>query len=168
MRQHGCPIVNVLFLTASTAWRKAGQAGRLRCMRSRGVRDRRQARRRERGPVGAVVADQRSRPSPALERLRPPQLGACDAPAAIYCASVSPSVRCVSTILRRTPASLPQKVRWKQRSVARRGVHHCAPLQVDLGRLDLALAQVCVPGLQLSNEERLRLANRGSDALCFR
>jgi hypothetical protein len=52
------------------------------------------------------------------------------APAAIYCASVSPSVRCVSRKVRRTPASVSDNVRRKGPVIARRAVHHCAPLQL--------------------------------------
>jgi hypothetical protein len=49
---------------------------------------------------------------------------------AIYCASVSPSVRCVATIVRRTPTSVSDNVRRKWPSIARRTVHHCARLHV--------------------------------------
>jgi hypothetical protein len=48
----------------------------------------------------------------------------------IYCASVSPNLRCVSTIVRRMPASISANVRRKWHSIARRAVHHCAPLRV--------------------------------------
>jgi hypothetical protein len=44
----------------------------------------------------------------------------------IYCASVSPSVRCVSTIMRRTPASVSDNVRRKRPSIARPAVHRSA------------------------------------------
>jgi hypothetical protein len=49
---------------------------------------------------------------------------------AIYCASVSPSVRCVSPIVRLKPSSVSDNVRRKRRSIARRAIHHCAPLQL--------------------------------------
>jgi hypothetical protein len=52
------------------------------------------------------------------------------APRVIYCASVSPNVRCVSTIVRPTPASVSDNLRRKRCSIARRAVHHCAPLQL--------------------------------------
>ena len=55
---------------------------------------------------------------------------------AIYCASVSPGVRCVSTIVRRTPASVSDNVRRKWPSIARRAVHYCAPLHLS-GRWQL-------------------------------
>src|SRR5271157_6307707 len=53
------------------------------------------------------------------------------APTTAYCASVSPSVRYVSVIVRQTHASVSANVRRKRRSVARRGVHHCAPLHLS-------------------------------------
>jgi hypothetical protein len=53
------------------------------------------------------------------------------APMTVYCASVSSSVRCVSTSVRRTPASVSDNVRRERPSIARRAVHHCAPLQLS-------------------------------------
>jgi hypothetical protein len=52
------------------------------------------------------------------------------APVFDYCASVSPNLRCVSTIVRRRPDSVSGNVHRKRRSIARRAVHHCAPLPV--------------------------------------
>jgi hypothetical protein len=52
------------------------------------------------------------------------------APQANYCASVSPSLRPVSAIVRRRPASVSDNVRQKPAFIARRAVHHCAPLQI--------------------------------------
>jgi hypothetical protein len=49
---------------------------------------------------------------------------------AIYCASVSPSVRYVSSNVRLTLASVSRNVRRKWAFIARRAVHHCAPLQL--------------------------------------
>jgi hypothetical protein len=48
----------------------------------------------------------------------------------IYCASVSPIVRYVSAIVRLTPTSVSDNLRWKRLSIVRRAVHHCAPLQL--------------------------------------
>jgi hypothetical protein len=59
----------------------------------------------------------------------------------IYCASVSPNVRCVSTIVRRSPASVSANVRRKPRSIARRAVHHCAPLHIGDVRATAGLCQ---------------------------
>ena len=39
-------------------------------------------------------------------------------------------MRCVSTIVRRTPASVSDNLRRKRPSIARRAVHHCAPLHL--------------------------------------
>ena len=63
------------------------------------------------------------------------------APQATYCASVSQNVRCVSTIVRLEPASVSDNVRRKRRSIARRAVHYCAPLQlVSVQRVDQPFA----------------------------
>jgi len=51
-------------------------------------------------------------------------------PPFIDCASVSPSVRCVSPIVRRTRLSVSRNLRRKRRSIARRTVYHCAPLHI--------------------------------------
>jgi hypothetical protein len=53
---------------------------------------------------------------------------------AIYCASVSPSVRYVSSNVRLTLASVSRNVRRKWPSIARRAVHDCAPLHLRLKR----------------------------------
>jgi hypothetical protein len=50
--------------------------------------------------------------------------------AIVYCASVSQSVRCVSTNVRRTPASVSDNVLRKGPSIARLADHHCAPLHI--------------------------------------
>ena len=52
------------------------------------------------------------------------------APAVIYCASVSPNLRCVSANVRRTPASVSDNLRRKWPSIARRTVYYCASLQL--------------------------------------
>jgi hypothetical protein len=49
------------------------------------------------------------------------------APTIVYCASVSPKVRSVSTIVRRMPTSVSNNVRRNRPSIAHRTVHHCAP-----------------------------------------
>jgi hypothetical protein len=56
------------------------------------------------------------------------------APRVIYCASVSPNLRCVSTIVRPTPTSVSDNVRRKRPSIARLAVYHCASLHVVTGR----------------------------------
>jgi hypothetical protein len=56
------------------------------------------------------------------------------APAIAYCASVSPNLRCVSANVRQTAASVSGNVRRKQCSIARRAVHHCAPLHIESGQ----------------------------------
>ena len=48
----------------------------------------------------------------------------------IYCASVSPIVGSVSATARRKPVSVSDNVRWKPTFIARRAVHHCAPLHL--------------------------------------
>jgi hypothetical protein len=53
------------------------------------------------------------------------------APPVGYCASVSPSGRCVSRNVRPPPSSVSDNVRRKWPSIARRTVHYCAPLQVS-------------------------------------
>jgi hypothetical protein len=53
------------------------------------------------------------------------------APRVIYCASVSPNLRCVSTIVRPTPTCVSDNVRRKWPSIARRAVHYCAPLHLQ-------------------------------------
>jgi len=55
------------------------------------------------------------------------------APAIVYCASVSPNVRCVSANVRQTAASVSDNVRRKSPSIARRAVHYCAPLHLEVG-----------------------------------
>jgi hypothetical protein len=55
------------------------------------------------------------------------------APASVYCASVSPNLRCVSAIVRQTAASVSGNVRRKRPSIARLAVHHCAPLHIEVG-----------------------------------
>ena len=52
------------------------------------------------------------------------------APPAIYCASVSRNLRCVSPIVRPTPTSVSDNVRRKWPSIARRTVYYCAPLHI--------------------------------------
>ena len=52
------------------------------------------------------------------------------APTILYCASVSPIVRCVSANVRQTATSVSDNLRRKGPSIARRAVHHCASLQV--------------------------------------
>jgi hypothetical protein len=54
----------------------------------------------------------------------------CRAPFVIYCASVSPSVRRVSSNVRLVLASVSRNVRRKLAFIARRAVHHCAPLHL--------------------------------------
>ena len=54
----------------------------------------------------------------------PPCAGLCDL------ASVSLTVRSFSKSLRRTPPPVSTNVRWKPSLIARRGVHHCAPLHL--------------------------------------
>jgi hypothetical protein len=54
------------------------------------------------------------------------------APRVIYCASVSPNVRCVSANVRLTLASVSHNVRRKRPSIARLPHFDCAPLQVTL------------------------------------
>jgi hypothetical protein len=51
-------------------------------------------------------------------------------PQVVDCASVSPSVRSVSAIVRRTPASVSANVRRNGCFIARRAVYHCAPLHL--------------------------------------
>jgi hypothetical protein len=53
------------------------------------------------------------------------------APAIVYCASVSPNLRCVSAIVRQTAASVSANVRRKWPSIARRAVHYCASLHLS-------------------------------------
>jgi hypothetical protein len=59
---------------------------------------------------------------------------------AIYCASVSPTVRCVSTIVRRTAPSVSANVRRKWPSIARRDVYYCTPLHVVIDMAVIAYA----------------------------
>jgi hypothetical protein len=49
--------------------------------------------------------------------------------------SISPSVHCVSTIVRRTPASVSDNVRRKRRPIVRRTVHHYTPIQSPIDPL---------------------------------
>jgi hypothetical protein len=64
------------------------------------------------------------------------------APKGTYWASVSPSVRSVSAIVRRTPVSVSANVRRKRRSIARLAVRHCAPLHIEAWRRELVTTQV--------------------------
>ena len=57
------------------------------------------------------------------------------APPAMYCASVSPIVRCVSANVRRTPASVSAKLRTIECSIARLAIHKCASLHRRVCRL---------------------------------
>jgi hypothetical protein len=52
------------------------------------------------------------------------------APPAIYCASVSSNMRCVSVTVRRAPGYVSANVLWKPVFIGHRVVHHCGPLQV--------------------------------------
>lgn len=52
------------------------------------------------------------------------------APAIAYCASVSPNLRCVSSIVRQTAASVSDNVRRKWPSIAHRTVRYCASLHI--------------------------------------
>jgi hypothetical protein len=52
------------------------------------------------------------------------------APAIVYCASVSPNVRCVSANVRQTAASVSDNLRWNWHSIAHRTVHYCASLHL--------------------------------------
>ncbi len=82
----------------------------------------------------------------------PPCAGLCDL------ASVSLTVRSFSKSLRRTPPPVSTNVRWKPSLIARRGVHHCAPLQIGImGRL-LAIVGRCQPSSRA----------RGGPACCSR
>jgi hypothetical protein len=69
--------------------------------------------------------------------------------AVIYCASVSPDLRCVSMIVRRRPGSVSADVRRKRRSIARRAVHHCAPPHLETYALLLLLAKIGHPSLAM-------------------
>jgi hypothetical protein len=74
------------------------------------------------------------------------------APATVYCASVSPNVRCVSTIVRRELASVSDNLRRKPAFIARRAVHHCAPLQVaNIPIAASAIAAVASQPITFSN-----------------
>ena len=53
---------------------------------------------------------------------------------AIYCASVSPSLRYVSSNVRLTLASVSRNVRRKRPSIARLPHFDCAPLQLAIGQ----------------------------------
>jgi hypothetical protein len=77
---------------------------------------------RAHSPVPAVQA--------AAEELERLNADAVVAVGAVYCASVSPNLRCVSANVRRTPASVSANVRRKWPSIARRTVYYCAPLQL--------------------------------------
>jgi hypothetical protein len=65
------------------------------------------------------------------------------APAVVYCASVSPNLRCVSANVRQTAASVSDNVRRKWPSIARRAIHYCAPLHVAVAR-KLAVIMHCM------------------------
>ena len=67
------------------------------------------------------------------------------APPIFYCASVSPIVRCVSPIVRRTPASVSADVRRKRCSIARREMASCRQSRRSLDRLP-SLVTVTMPG----------------------
>jgi hypothetical protein len=68
------------------------------------------------------------------------------APAIVYCASVSPNLRCVSANVRRMPGSVSDNVRRKPAFIVRRAVHHCAPLQIC--RLVLPSCNACLSDQQ--------------------
>jgi hypothetical protein len=55
------------------------------------------------------------------------------APTIVYCASVSPNVRCVSANVRRTAASVSNNLRRKRPSIARLPHFDCAPLHLWAG-----------------------------------
>ena len=78
------------------------------------------------------------------------------APPAIYCASVSPNLRCVSAIVRRTPASVSDNVRRKWPSIARRAVYYCAPLHLRDGRPACRRRPTIRPGARNSASMRWR------------
>jgi hypothetical protein len=92
--------------------------------------------RRRRSPRSNLAPDLRSGRSAYQHDTAIARCGAASliewhrAPTVVYCASVPPSVRCVSAIVLRTRASVSVNVRRKGHSIARRGVHSCAPLQV--------------------------------------
>jgi hypothetical protein len=48
------------------------------------------------------------------------------------CASVSPSMRCVSAIVRHRPDSVSSNVRLKAAFITRRAGHHCEPLHLGI------------------------------------
>jgi hypothetical protein len=79
------------------------------------------------GPGALVLSHGRGDAWPCrqLYPSHPPCAGLCDL------ASVSPTVRSFSKGLRRTPPPVSTNVRWKPSLIARRGVHHCAPLHLE-------------------------------------
>jgi hypothetical protein len=85
-------------------------------------------------PAAAVVVDDQD-----LARAVAVFQAAAGAPAVVYCASVSPNVRCVSAIVRRTPVSVSDNVRRKPAFIARQAAHHCAPLHLIISLIDRRL-----------------------------
>jgi hypothetical protein len=101
-------------------------------------------------------------------------------PTVVCCAYVSPSVRCVSTIVRPMSSSGSDTVRPKRTSMARRTVHHCAPPQIEAmhgkfpnseyGRTGTGVSPVLIVFAMILAGDRglraLRRALKGPDWAC--
>ena len=84
---------------------------------------------RRRHPMVLTLLEHKDRVKRRLRRVSD-RIPVHRAPPVIHCGSVSPIVGCVSAIVRRMPVSVSGNVPRKRRSIARRTVHHSAPLHL--------------------------------------